>query len=186
MEKRCPWADNENQMQKYHDFEWGVPLHDDQKLFEFLILDGFQAGLSWAIILKKREEFRLAFADFDYVTMAGYGQDQIDLILSNHGIVRNRLKVGAAIKNARGAITICKEYGSLDQYFWQFTGGKTIMNGWDDMKQIPPISRESELMSRDLVRRGFSFVGPTICYAFMQAAGIVNDHLVDCFRYKQV
>jgi DNA-3-methyladenine glycosylase I len=186
MDNRCPWAAQEGQMRDYHDQEWGVPLHDDQKLFEFLILDGFQAGLSWAIILKKRESFRLAFDYFDIQKVAGYAQHKLDSIMSDPGVVRNRNKILAAVKNAQASIRVCEEFGSLDRYLWQFTGGKTIMNTWTTLSEIPPRSAESEAMSRDLLGRGFSFVGPTICYAFMQAAGMVNDHIVGCFRYNEV
>jgi DNA-3-methyladenine glycosylase I len=186
MEKtRCSWAKKPLDIQ-YHDKEWGVPLHDDKKLFEFLILEGFQAGLSWSTILAKRENFRKAFDDFDYNKIANYDQIKIDELLQNEGIIRNRLKINAAITNAKAFIKIQKEFGSFDKYIWSFTDGKTIVNTWLDMSQVPATSKESDAMSKDLKKRGFKFVGSTICYAKMQAIGMVNDHLVGCFRYKEV
>jgi DNA-3-methyladenine glycosylase I len=170
----------------YHDTEWGLPLHDDRKLFEFLVLDAFQAGLSWSTILNKRENFRKAFDNFDPVKIARYKQTKIDRLLSDAGIIRNRLKIAATITNARAFLATQKEFGSFDKYIWQFTGGKPKVNKWKTMKQIPPCTKESDAMSKDLKSRGFKFVGSTICYAFMQAAGMVNDHTVDCFRYKEV
>lgn len=186
MEKtRCTWAKKPLDIQ-YHDKEWGVPLHDDKKLFEFLILEGFQAGLSWSTILAKRENFRKAFDDFDYNKIANYDQIKIDELLQNEGIIRNRLKINAAITNAKAFIKVQKEFGSFDKYIWSFTDGKTIVNTWLDMSQVPATSKESDAMSKDLKKRGFKFVGSTICYAKMQAIGMVNDHLVGCFRYKEV
>jgi len=173
-------------MEAYHDQEWGVPLHDDRKLFEFLILDAFQAGLSWQTIINKRDNFRKAFDDFDYQKIACYDQNKIDALLNDSGIIRNKLKVYAAVNNARLFMDIQQEFGSFDTYIWQFTGGSTRINAWTKMEQIPAKTAESDAMSKDLKRRGFKFVGSTICYAFMQAAGMVNDHEIDCFRYFEV
>ncbi|MFH1197499.1 MAG: DNA-3-methyladenine glycosylase I [bacterium] len=181
---RCGWSTNDPIYIQYHDEEWGVPVHDDRKLFEFLILDAFQAGLSWLTILKKRENFRKAFDNFDAQKISKYSQKKIDKLLSDEGIIRNKLKVHAAVSNAKAYLLIQKEFGSFDKYIWQFTGGKTIINKWKTLKEIPPRTEESDAMSKDLKKRGFKFVGSTICYAFMQAAGMVNDHVVDCFRYK--
>ncbi len=184
MEKqRCSWAKKPLDIE-YHDNEWGVPVHDDRKLFEFLVLDAFQAGLSWSTILKKRENFRTAFDNFNYKKIANYHQDKIDELLQNEGIIRNRLKINATIKNAKAFMKVRQEFGSFDKYIWSFVGGKTIVNKWKDLKEIPTTSNESEAMSKDLKKRGFTFVGSTICYAFMQAAGMVNDHEINCFRYK--
>ena len=184
MEKqRCSWAKKPLDIE-YHDNEWGVPVHDDRKLFEFLVLDAFQAGLSWSTILKKRENFRTAFDNFNYKKIANYHQDKIDELLQNEGIIRNRLKINATIKNAKAFMKVRQEFGSFDKYIWSFVGGKTIVNKWKDLKEIPATSNESEAMSKDLKKRGFTFVGSTICYAFMQAAGMVNDHEINCFRYK--
>jgi len=182
---RCSWAEK-TIFHDYHDTEWGVPVHDDRKLFEFLVLDAFQAGLSWSTILNKRENFRKAFDDFDYEKVARYDQHKIDELLQNEGIIRNKLKVNGTVKNAKAFIQVQQEFGSFDKYIWQFTGGKTLVNKWTDLKQIPAKSKESDSMSKDLQKRGFTFVGSTICYAFMQAAGMINDHLVTCFRYKEV
>ena len=173
-------------MEAYHDQEWGVPLHDDRKLFEFLVLDAFQAGLSWQTIINKRDNFRKAFDDFDYQKIACYDQNKIDALLNDSGIIRNKLKVYAAVNNARLFMDIQQEFGSFDTYIWQFTGGSTRINAWTKMEQIPAKTAESDAMSKDLKRRGFKFVGSTICYAFMQAAGMVNDHEIDCFRYFEV
>jgi DNA-3-methyladenine glycosylase I len=181
--KRCPWPLNDPQMIAYHDTEWGVPVHDDRKLFEFLVLDAFQAGVSWAIVLHKRENFRQAFHNFDYTRIAKYTARDIKRLLGDAGIIRNRLKIAAAINNAQRFLGVQKEFGSFDQYIWQFVDGKPIVNKWKTLRQIPATSPESDAMSRDLKARGFKFVGSTICYAFMQAAGLVNDHVVDCFRY---
>jgi DNA-3-methyladenine glycosylase I len=186
MKKRCKWAGSDPIYATYHDTEWGVPLHDDRKLFEFLILDGAQAGLSWITILKKRQHYRQAFDHFDPRKVARYDSRKIKELLSNNGIIRNRLKIEAAIENARAFVSVQKEFGSFDAYIWQFTGGETRKNAWKTVAAIPAQSEESLAMSRDLKRRGFKFVGPTICYAFMQAAGMVNDHTVDCFRYHEV
>ncbi len=184
--KRCDWASGDPIYIKYHDTEWGVPVHDDRKLFEFLLLEGAQAGLSWLTVLRKRENYRKAFDMFDPEKVASYGKSKIRSILSDSGIIRNRLKVVAAVSNAQAFLRIKKEFGSFDSYIWGFVGNKTIRNSWEDVSQIPPRSRESEAMSIDMRRRGFKFVGSTICYAHMQATGMVNDHIMSCFRYKQL
>ena len=186
MKIRCTWAGTDPIYIKYHDTEWGVPLHDDRKLFEFLILDGFQAGLSWITILKKRPNYHKAFDHFDPQKIAGYTSSKLKALLSDKGIVRNKLKIEAAVQNARAFLVVKKEFGSFNDYIWQFTGGKTIKNAWQKMADIPAQTDVSAAMSKDLKKRSFKFVGPTICYAFMQAAGMVNDHVVDCFRYHQV
>ena len=173
-------------MIRYHDEEWGVPLHDDRRLFEFLILEGAQAGLSWEIILKKRESFRAAFDGFDAARVARYDESRVKRLLSNPGIVRNRLKIAAAITNATAFLSVQKEFGSFDAYVWQFVGGKPKLNAWRHSKQVPARTPESDAMSDDLKRRGFRFVGSTICYAFMQAVGLVNDHVMDCFRHDEI
>lgn len=186
MEKcRCAWAKKPLDIE-YHDTEWGVPLHDDSKHFEFLVLEGFQAGLSWSTILNKRENFRKAFDDFDYRKIAKYDQKKVNSLLQDAGIIRNKLKINATITNAIAFMKVQKEFGSFDKYIWSFTGGKTIINSWDSMSQLPATSKESDAMSKDLKKRGFKFVGSTICYANMQAIGMVNDHEVSCFRYKEV
>jgi DNA-3-methyladenine glycosylase I len=169
----------------YHDNEWGVPLHDDRKLFEFLLLDGAQAGLSWETILKKRENYRRAFDDFDPEAIARYDDEKMKRLLADPGIVRNRQKVVSAVKNARAFLEVQAEVKTFDAYIWRFVGGETIQNKWRTLSQIPAKTTESEAMSKDLKHRGFGFVGPTICYAFMQAAGMVNDHTVDCYRYAE-
>jgi DNA-3-methyladenine glycosylase I len=186
MNIRCAWAGTDPIYVKYHDTEWGIPLHDDRKLFEFLLLDGFQAGLSWITILKKRSNYRKAFDHFEPGKMAAYDLYKVKELLANEGIIRNRLKIEAAIQNAKSFLAVQKEFGSFDKYIWQFTGSQTIKNAWKTMTEIPAQTKESVAMSNDLKKRGFKFVGPTICYAFMQAAGMVNDHTVDCFRYSQV
>ncbi len=173
-------------MTEYHDNEWGVPVHDDRKLFEFLVLDAAQAGLSWKTILYKRENYRQAFHGFDPAKVAGYDESDLSRLLSNPGIVRNRLKVSSAVQNAKGFLEIQEEFGSFDAYIWRFVDGRTIHNGFDSLKEIPPRSPESDAMSKDLKARGFRFVGSVICYAFMQAAGMVNDHVVSCFRYPEL
>ncbi len=183
---RCPWPADDPLMIAYHDTEWGTPLHDDQRLFEFMILDAFQAGLSWSTILRKRENFRRALAGFDPLKVARFDAADVRRLLADAGIIRNRLKVAAAISNAQAFLQTQKEFGTFDRYIWSFVGGKPIKNRRRTLKQIPPQSQEAEAMSRDLRDRGFKFVGPTICYAFMQAAGMVNDHLVSCFRHCQV
>jgi DNA-3-methyladenine glycosylase I len=186
MLKRCNWVPDDPLYQKYHDEEWGVPVHDDRTLFEFLILEGAQAGLSWATILKKRDNYRAVFDRFDAKKIARYDDQKIQELLANPGIVRNRLKVQAAIQNARTFLEVQKEFDSFDAYIWQFVGGKPIVNRWKTLKELPAHTAESDAMSKDLKKRGFKFVGSTICYAFMQAVGMVNDHIVDCFRYRQV
>lgn len=186
MRKSCAWPGDSELMIEYHDTEWGVPIHDDRKLFEFLVLDAFQAGLSWSTILNKRENFRKVFDNFDPLKISRYKQGKIDKLLSDAGIVRNRLKVAATITNAKAFLETQKEFGSFDKYIWRFTSGKQKVNKWKTLKQIPVSTKESDAMSKDLKSRGFKFVGSTICYAFMQAAGMVNDHTTDCFRYKEV
>jgi DNA-3-methyladenine glycosylase I len=183
---RCGWADGNPLMEVYHDTEWGVPLHDDTRLFEFLVLDAFQAGLSWAIILKKREAFRRAFDGFDAARVARYTPVRIARLLGDAGIVRNRQKIAATVANARAFLAVRREFGSFDAFVWQFTGGRPRRNAWTRLAQVPARTAESDAMSKALRARGFSFVGSTICYAFMQAAGMVNDHLVGCFRYREV
>jgi DNA-3-methyladenine glycosylase I len=170
----------------YHDEEWGVPQHDDRVLFEFLILEGAQAGLSWLTILAKREAYRKAFSGFDAAKVARYKAEQIKRLMQDAGIVRNRLKIASAVRNARAFLKVRDEFGSFDRYIWEFVGGKPIRNSWSTWKQVPAETKESTAMSKDLKRRGFNFVGPTVCYAFMQAVGMVNDHVVSCFRYRQV
>jgi DNA-3-methyladenine glycosylase I len=173
-------------MIEYHDTEWGVPVHDDQKLYEFMVLDAFQAGLSWAIILSKREGFKKAFSGFDPEKVALYDQDKINELILDPGIIRNKMKINAAVNNARAFLEVKAEFGSFDKFIWQFTGGKTLVNCWESIKEVPARSVESDNMSRELKKRGFKFVGSTICYAFMQAAGMINDHLTGCFRYNSV
>ena len=184
--KRCVWCEGDPLYIKYHDKEWGVPLHTDKKLFEFLILEGAQAGLSWITVLKKRSAYREAFDKFDFNIVASYKEAKIQSLLKNPGIIRNKLKVRAAVKNAQAFIKVREEYGTFNKYIWQFTDHKTIQNRWRTLKEIPANTPESDVMSKDLKKRGFTFVGTTICYAFMQAIGMVNDHTVGCFRYKQL
>jgi len=184
--KRCEWVGGDPLSVRYHDEEWGVPVHDDRKLFEFMVLDGMQAGLSWMTILRKRENFRRAFADFDAEKIAAFGENKIQALLRDEGIIRNRLKIEGAVKNARAFLSVRKENGSFDRYIWSFVKGRTIQNSWDKMTDIPVNTEESDAMSADLKKRGFRFVGSTICYAFMQAAGLVNDHTTDCFRYDEL
>jgi len=184
MPTRCPWSRDNQLMIEYHDTEWGVPLHDDRKLFEFMVLDAFQAGLSWAIVLKKREGFRKAFDNFEPEKIARYSEKKIQKLLSDEGIIRNKLKVNATVTNAKQFLVVQKEFGTFNKYIWQFTNGKTIHNKLQKLSDIQAKSKESDAMSKDLLQRGFKFVGSTICYAFMQAAGMVNDHWVGCFRYK--
>ncbi len=179
---RCAWASNELSI-RYHDEEWGVPVHDDRTLFEFLILEGAQAGLSWNTILNKRENYRKAFDGFDPERVARYDRRKIDRLLRDPGIVRNKLKIASTIANAQAFLRVQEEFGSFDHYIWQFVGGKPRVNSPKSMKQVPARTPESDAMSKDLKKRGFNFVGSTICYAFMQAVGMVNDHVVDCFRY---
>jgi len=183
--KRCLWAKNEL-LTAYHDKEWGAPLHNDRDLFEFLILEGAQAGLSWETILRKRERYRVVFDNFEVSKVAAYKQPKIHRLLEDPGIIRNRLKIEAAIQNARLFLAVQKEFSSFDAYLWQFVGGRPIQNRWKSLSEVPSRTKESDLLSEDLRGRGFKFVGSTICYAFMQAVGMVNDHTVDCFRYKEV
>ena len=183
---RCSWAGADPLYVSYHDHEWGVPLHDDQRLFEMLILEGAQAGLSWITVLRKRDAYRKAFDRFDAGRVARYGIDRIERLMKEEGIIRNRLKIEAAVKNARTFLEVQRESGSFDAYIWQFVGGRPKQNARRTMKEVPATSPESDAMSRDLKKRGFTFVGSTICYAFMQATGMVNDHVVDCFRYRAV
>lgn len=182
---RCHWATTPA-MIAYHDKEWGVPQHDDRVLFEFLILEGAQAGLSWSTILAKREAYRKAFSGFDPAQVARYKAEKLNRLMDDPGIVRNRLKIESAVRNARAFLQVHKEFGSFNRYIWQFVGGSPIKNSWRSAKTLPAETAESISMSKDLKRRGFNFVGPTVCYAFMQAVGMVNDHLVGCFRYRQV
>jgi DNA-3-methyladenine glycosylase I len=185
MEIRCPWAKGDRYIE-YHDTEWGVPVHDDRTLFEFVVLEGAQAGLSWSTILNKRDHYRKAFDKFDARKIAKYQQGKVDALLGDAGIVRNRMKIAAAIGNAKAFLAVQKEFGTFDAYIWQFTGGRPIQNGFRTPKEVPARTPESDAMSKDLQKRGFRFVGSTICYAFMQATGMVNDHLVDCFRYRDL
>jgi DNA-3-methyladenine glycosylase I len=182
---RCPWCLSFDQYIQYHDEEWGVPVHDDQTHFEFLILEGAQAGLSWSTVLKKREGYREAFAGFDPEKVANFSETYLEKILLDPGIIRNRLKVYSAVSNAKYFLEIQKEAGSFDNYIWSFVGGKPIKNQWKSLKEISPTTKESDALSKDLIRRGFKFVGSTVMYAHMQACGLVNDHLVDCWRYAK-
>ena len=182
---RCSWVSTDPLYIDYHDKEWGRPVHDDQKLFEMLILEGAQAGLSWITILKRRESYREAFDDFDVVTISGYTDAKIDELLQNTGIIRNRKKIESVIRNANAFLEIQEAYGSFDSYIWSFVGAEPIINHWDSADEVPAITKESEAMSKELKKRNFSFVGPTICYAFMQATGMVNDHTKDCFLYNE-
>jgi DNA-3-methyladenine glycosylase I len=184
--RRCAWAADDPVMMEYHDREWGVPAHDDRKLFEFLLLEGAQAGLSWETILKKRENYRKAFSGFDPRKISRYQEADVKRLLADPGVVRNRLKINSAVINAKKVLEVQKEFGSFDDYIWQFAGGKPIRNTFRSLSEIPAKTKESDAMSRDLKKRGFKFVGSTICYAFMQAVGMVNDHTTDCFRYKAV
>lgn len=183
---RCDWAGTDPLYVTYHDQEWGVPVHDDRMLFEFLVLEGMQAGLSWMTILRKRENFRQAFDSFDPKKIASYDEAKVAELLTDAGIIRNRMKIRATIDNARAFLKVKEEFGSFDAYIWQFVGGKPLVNTWKAMHEIPAQSEEAVLMSKDLIRRGFRFVGPTICYAHMQATGMVNDHIVSCFRYQEL
>jgi DNA-3-methyladenine glycosylase I len=186
MINRCAWAGSDPLYIAYHDLEWGVPVHDDRIMFEFLILEGAQAGLSWATILKKRENYRLAYDNFDPALVAQYGDAKVAELLANPGIVRNRLKIAASVQNARLFLAVQDEFGSFDAYIWRFVDGASKRNAWKSLAEIPAKTPESDILSKDLIRRGFKFVGSTICYAHMQAVGMVNDHTVDCFRYTQV
>ncbi len=186
MISRCKWVINDPLYIRYHDEEWGVPEHDDNKLFELLTLEGAQAGLSWFTILKKRENYRIAFDDFVIEKVASYDQTKVEVLMQNKGIVRNRLKIQSTINNANAVIKIQKEFGSFDTYIWGFVGGKQIRNAWTNQADVPVKTCESDVISKDLSKRGFKFVGSTICYAFMQATGMVNDHITQCYRYQEV
>lgn len=186
MKPRCEWCGHDPLYVTYHDEEWGVPAHDDRHLFEMLILEGAQAGISWSTILKKRENYRKAFDNFEAKKIAKYDKAKVAKLLGDPGIVRNRLKIAATIQNARAFLKVQKEFGSFARYIWQFVGDQPKINKWRSLKEIPPKTAESDAMSKDLKKRGFSFVGSTICYAFMQAVGMVNDHVVTCFRYRTV
>ena len=186
MKRRCEWSGSDPLYIEYHDREWGVPLHDDRRLFEMLILEGAQAGLSWIIILRKREAFREAFDSFDPSRVARFDGRKVRELLSNRGIIRNRLKIQSAVQNARAFLEIREEFGTFDRYAWQFVGNSPIHNRWKKLQEIPARTKESDALSRDLKKRGFKFVGSTICYAFMQAVGMVNDHVIDCFRYREI
>ena len=186
MKNRCAWCGSDPLYVAYHDNEWGVPAHDDRHLFEMLVLEGAQAGLSWLTILKKREQYRRAFDNFDIGKVAAYSGDDVQRLLADAGIVRNRLKITSAIKNARGVLEIQREYGSFDAFIWRFAGNLPRQNEWKSLAEIPPRTEQSDLMSRTLKKRGFNFVGSTICYAFMQAVGMVNDHTVTCYRHEEV
>jgi len=184
--KRCEWANMSELLQSYHDNEWGVPIHDDRTLFEFLVLEGAQAGLSWSTILRKREGYRKAFHNFDASKISRYTEKDIARLLTDPGIVRNRLKIRATITNAAAFLKVQNEFGSFDNYIWQFVHGRPVQNRWKRMTDIPSSTPESDAMSKDLIKRGFKFVGTTICYAFMQAVGMVNDHVKGCFRYREL
>jgi len=187
MPQRCAWVPtNDSLYLEYHDREWGVPVHDDRVWFEFLVLEGFQAGLSWRTILSKRENFRQAFNDFDPRKIASYDDDKIAVLLSDAGIIRNKSKIRASISNARSFLKVQDEFGSFDSYIWRFVGDHTKVNSWISIADIPARSTESDMLSKDLIQRGFKFVGSTICYAHMQATGMVNDHTIDCFRYEEL
>lgn len=183
---RCPWPGVDPLYRKYHDEEWGVPLHDDRKLFEFLVLEGMQAGLSWSTVLRKRENFRRLFSDFDPERVALFDSRRVQLLLQDSSIIRNRRKVEGAVTNARAFLKVSEEFGSFDEYIWRFVDGRPLINRWESLSQLPATSPESIFLSKDLVARGFKFVGPTICYAHMQATGMVNDHLVSCYRYREL
>jgi len=184
--QRCPWSANNPLMIEYHDKEWGVPLHNDRKLFEFMLLDAFQAGLSWNTIINKRENFRKAFDNFDPAKISKYTDKKIQSLLNDAGIIRNRMKINSSVTNAKAFLIVQKEFGSFDKYIWQFTSGKTIHSKWKTLKELPAKTKESDAMSKDLIKRRFKFVGSTICYAFMQAAGMVNDHIVTCHCYNKI
>ncbi len=184
--KRCQWPGNDDLYIKYHDKEWGVPIHNDRKLFEFLILEGAQAGLRWITVLKKRQAYRAAFDRFDFNKVARYNETKVKQLLNNPGIIRNNLKIRSAIRNARALIEVRKEFGTFNKYIWQFVAGKPIQNHWKSLQAIPAKTNLSDQISKDLKKRDFNFVGSTIVYAHMQATGMVNDHIVDCFRYKEI
>lgn len=183
---RCEWAGTDPLYIEYHDNEWGVPVHDDRKLFEFLILEGAQAGLSWITVLKKRENFRKAFDNFNPEKISKYQSEKIKELLNNRGIIRNKLKIAAAVQNASAFLKVVEKYGNFNDYIWQFTDGRQIQNSWKNESEIPAETKKSKKMSKDLKEKGFKFIGPTICYAFMQATGMINDHVVHCFRYNEI
>jgi DNA-3-methyladenine glycosylase I len=186
-QKRCSWVNVDNALLvQYHDREWGVPNHDDRKHFEFLVLEAAQAGLNWSIVLNKREGYRRAFSQFDPEKVARYSRAKIDKLVADPGIIRNRLKIESAVTNAHALLKVQEEFGSFDKYCWRFVGGKPRQNSWKTLRQVPPTTPESDALSRDLKQRGFKFVGPTVIYAHMQAVGMVNDHLIDCFRYRTI
>ena len=184
--QRCEWANSSALYLEYHDSEWGLPVHEERKLFEFLILEGAQAGLSWSTILNKRQAYIQAFDNFEPAIVANYNDTKVQALLANPGIVRNRLKIQAAIQNARSFLKVQDQFGSFDTYIWQFVDGKPIQNSWKSLQEIPATTKESDAMSKELKKRGFTFVGSTICYAFMQAVGMVNDHIIACFRWQEV
>ncbi|MFH2108686.1 MAG: DNA-3-methyladenine glycosylase I [Chrysiogenia bacterium] len=186
MKQRCPWCFSDPLYRDYHDREWGVPVHDDRKWFEFLVLEGAQAGLSWLLVLKKRENYRRAYDGFDFAKVALYGSEKIAALLSDSGLIRNRSKIAASVGNARAFVKIREEFGSFDKYIWPFVGNRPLQNRWKTLAQLPVRTELSDSLSKDLIRRGFKFVGSTIIYAHMQATGMVNDHLLDCFRYKEL
>jgi len=183
---RCGWSNSDPLYIEYHDTEWGVPLHDDKKIFEFIVLEGAQAGLSWMTILRKREGYRKAFADFDPEKVARFTEKKIEKLLQDSSIIRNKLKVNSAVTNAKAFLKVQEEFGSFDKYIWSFTDGKVLQNEWKSLKEIPARTKESDVLSKDLIKRGFKFVGSTIMYAHMQATGMVNDHVVECFRHKEL
>ena len=185
-QNRCPWCAQGELYEKYHDEEWGVPVRDDRKLFEFLILEGAQAGLSWITILKRRENYRSAFANFDVFKVASFGEDDVVRLLSDEGIIRNKSKIESAIKNARAFLKVAEEFGSFGSYLWDFVDNSPIVNQWNDLSQVPAVTPLAEEISKNMKKKGFSFFGPTICYAHMQATGMVNDHLTSCFRYGEL
>jgi DNA-3-methyladenine glycosylase I len=182
----CSWAESHPLLKSYHNTEWGTPVHDDRLHFEFITLDAFQAGLNWLTILKKRENFRKAFNHFDYLKIAKYNSKKVEKLMADEGIIRNKLKIEATVNNAKCFIEVIREFGSFDKYIWSFTDGKMIINKWKNVKEIPAKTKESDTMSKELKKKGFRFVGSTICYAYMQAAGMINDHEYSCFRHKQV
>lgn len=186
MVSRCEWGNYNKLIKQYHDKEWGVPSHDDNSLFEFLILEGIQAGLSWNTILQKRENYRKALDHFDYNKIASYREQKIEELMNNSGIIRNKLKINATVSNAKAFKKVQKEFGSFDRYIWQFVDYNPIIHTFKVLTELPSTTKESEIMSKDLKKRGFKFIGPTICYAFMQAVGMVNDHIIDCFRYDEI
>ena len=186
MPVRCRWCGEDPLYVKYHDTEWGIPVHDDRKLFEMLLLEGVQAGLSWLTVLRRRENYRRAYDGFDYQAIAAYDETKIASLLADKGLIRNKSKIIASVSNARAFLTVQKEFGSFDAYIWRFVDGKTIQNSWSNEGLVPAVTDESRQMSKDLQRRGFKFVGPTICYAYMQAVGMVNDHIIGCYRYDEL